>query len=280
MLGAWACSYMLNDEIQEADDFLNYQASDLEHTFAEKVVLALMGFYVIWTISLYRVYKQVGEQYISKGIEKYEKIADNMENKARHRLNQGLNKINEAGGAPPSSLNLASLDQDHSRGVLYDLLEVYQSDSSLNILASMDTEASSSDFEDLSDSSTDLVVTKKDAKDVMKDGKVAKKVIEKSQEIVEKAVLYTCPILILIMFLWPVLLLLLRCGWGCCCCCFHKKDIDEDFQKIEEEHHKAHHSMIEKAEQQQGIIAALEEQVANLLQRANAITEKASVAIN
>jgi len=73
-------------------------------------VLALMGFYVIWTISLYRVYKQVGEQYISKGIEKYEKIADNMENKARHRLNQGLNKINEAGGAPPSSLNLASLD--------------------------------------------------------------------------------------------------------------------------------------------------------------------------
>lgn len=44
----------------------------------------------------------------------------------------------------------------------------------------MDTEPSSSDFEDLSDSSTDLVVTKKDVKDVMKDGKVAKKVIKKS----------------------------------------------------------------------------------------------------
>jgi len=60
------------------------------------------------------------------------------------------------------------------------LLEEYKSGSSLNILASMDTEAASSDFEDLSDSSTDLVVTKKDAKDVMKNGKVAKKVIEKS----------------------------------------------------------------------------------------------------
>jgi hypothetical protein len=50
------------------------------------------------------------------------------------------------------------------------------------------------------------------------------------------------------MFLWPILLLLLRCGWGCCCCCFHKKDVDEDFLKIEEEHEKAHHSMKEKAE--------------------------------
>jgi len=73
-------------------------------------VLALMGFYVIWTISLYRVYKQVGEQYISKGIEKYEKIADKIENGAKKRLRQGINKLGEAGGAPPSSLNLASLD--------------------------------------------------------------------------------------------------------------------------------------------------------------------------
>jgi len=38
--------------------------------------------------------------------------------------------------------------------------------------------------------------------------------------------------------------------------------------------------MKEKAEQQQGIIAALEEQVTALMERANAISEKASVAIN
>jgi hypothetical protein len=60
------------------------------------------------------------------------------------------------------------------------LLEEYQSGSSVNILASMDTEASSSDIEDLSDSSTDLVVTKKAVKEVMKDEKLAKKVIKKS----------------------------------------------------------------------------------------------------
>jgi hypothetical protein len=57
LLGAWACSYMLDEELQESDEFLQFKATPLELVIAEKLVLALMGFYVIWTISLYRVYK-------------------------------------------------------------------------------------------------------------------------------------------------------------------------------------------------------------------------------
>ena len=83
------------------------------------------------------------------------------------------------------------------------------------------------------------------------------------------------------MFLWPVGLLLLRCGHGLCCCCRKKEEENDDFKKqADEAHEHAHQSMKEKAEQQQGVIAALEEQVKDLLERANAISEKASVAIN
>jgi len=52
---------MLNEEIIDGDEFLKFKASELELVFAEKIVLALMGLYVIWTISLYRIFKIGGE---------------------------------------------------------------------------------------------------------------------------------------------------------------------------------------------------------------------------
>lgn len=71
-----------------------------------------MGFYVIWTISLYRIYKLVGEDYISIGVNRYEKIADGLARSGKHTVTTGINKVLSAAeveGAPPS-LNLASLD--------------------------------------------------------------------------------------------------------------------------------------------------------------------------
>jgi hypothetical protein len=46
--------------------------------------MTLMAFYVIWTISLYRIYKIVGEKEISIAVNKYraetEKLADATKN--------------------------------------------------------------------------------------------------------------------------------------------------------------------------------------------------------
>lgn len=50
---------------------------------AEKMVLVLMAFYVIWTISLYRVYKLVGESEITSAVDKYDAIAHKIANKAK-----------------------------------------------------------------------------------------------------------------------------------------------------------------------------------------------------
>jgi len=91
---------------------------------AEKIVLALMGFYVVWTISLYRIYKLVGEHEISVGVARYEKYADGFAGTAKHTLQKGLAAAG-VGGAPPS-LNLASLDYERPTGTLHDLLEDYQ----------------------------------------------------------------------------------------------------------------------------------------------------------
>ena len=74
---------MLNDEIQEGDEFLKFKSSELELVFAEKIVLALMGLYVIWTISLYRIFKIGGEQELSKIIVKYKGYANHLEKNAK-----------------------------------------------------------------------------------------------------------------------------------------------------------------------------------------------------
>ena len=83
MMGAWACSYMLDEEVKEGDEFLAFKATELQLKVAEKVVLVLMAFYVIWTISLYRVYKLVGESEITGAVDRYEKVAQKVSDKAK-----------------------------------------------------------------------------------------------------------------------------------------------------------------------------------------------------
>jgi len=52
----------------------------------------------------------------------------------------------------------------------------------------------------------------------------AKKDIKKTRKYIMNVVLFSCPIVVLIMFLWPVGLLLLRCCHGLCCCCRKKEE--------------------------------------------------------
>ena len=110
----------------------------------------------------------------------------------------------------------------------------------------------------------------------------AKKKLDKTKQFIQSVVLYTCPIVILVMFFWPVGLLLLRCCHGLCCCC-RKEEAEEEDEFVQLAHavyEEQYQSMKEKAETQKSTIAALEEQIHELMERANAISEKASVAIN
>jgi len=82
---------MLNEEIIDGDEFLKFKASELELVFAEKIVLALMGLYVIWTISLYRIFKIGGEQELSGIINKYKGYAIKIEKNAHDYTHKTIN---------------------------------------------------------------------------------------------------------------------------------------------------------------------------------------------
>jgi len=67
--------------------------------------------------------------------------------------------------------------------------------------------------------------------------KKAKKALKKGKDLVETIILTTCPALVSVMFLWPILLIIFRMLAGCCCCC-GSKEKDEEFERLTEMHEK------------------------------------------
>ena len=70
---------------------------------------------------------------------------------------------------------------------------------------------------------------------LMTEKKKVKKALKKAKDTVTTIILFSMPILVLIMFTWPFVLFVFRCCCACLCCCCAKPE-DDEFTELELEH--------------------------------------------